>query len=63
MPSFSSLTLPYTNDGNGNYSVEIGDEGGFDPPPGTNYRVVIDATRDASAFGHWEEDVAVVVNS
>jgi hypothetical protein len=53
----------YTGDGNGNYSVDVSDDGSFDPPASTNYRIVISATRDGAAFGWWEEDVEVFVNS
>lgn len=59
--AFENLTLTHTS--NGQYQVEVGTEGEFDPPASTNYRIVVVATRSASPFGWWEEDASVVVNS
>jgi hypothetical protein len=59
VPSFSSNLLQGTVAG-----VYEGEIDNFDPPPGANYTMVVDAQRDVVFIGHWEVGgVSVVVSS
>jgi hypothetical protein len=57
VPAFSNKVLQGTVGG-----VYEGEIDNFDPLPGDNYCVVVDATQDGAVVGHWERPVQVVVN-
>lgn len=48
---FNNLSLSYIASSNGNYRGQV--EETFDPPEGTGYTLVVDAT-EGTLVGHWE---------
>jgi hypothetical protein len=63
VPEFDALELEDTGEGTGTYQAALGSGGNtFNPPPSSNYVLVVDATLAGEPYGHWEEHAAVIVN-
>lgn len=56
----NGITLSYVSSTDGNYKGYV--ESTFDPSPGVNYTLKVDAT-EGSVVGHWEIPVTVKVRA